>query len=31
MSTPYFINTLTELCDKVLKSEMKEKTLVEGL
>ena len=31
MSTLFFIQTLTELCDKVLKSEEKEKTLIEGL
>jgi len=31
MSTLFFIQTLTELCDQVLKSEEKEKTLIEGL
>ena len=31
MSSLFFIQTLTELCDKVLKSEEKEKTLIEGL
>ena len=31
MSTPYFVKTLTNLCEIVLLSENKEKTLVEGL
>ena len=31
MSTPYFVKSLTNLCETVLLSENKEKTLVEGL
>lgn len=31
MSTPLFIQQLTEICNKVLKSEEKEKTLCDGI
>ena len=31
MSTPMFVNSLTTLCETVLKDDQKEKTLMDGL